>query len=89
MPASPSQTQALTLNQILWQLEIDHLINAQDAKNLMQTPKGQKQAKQHPLETIADAKLVQPNGDPLTLDTLLHWLANWSNQALFQIDPLK
>ena len=89
MTASPSQTQALTLNQILWQLEIDHLINAQDAKNLMQTPKGQKQAKQHPLETIADAKLVQPNGDPLSLDALLHWLANWSNQALFQIDPLK
>ncbi len=89
MPSEPSQSQALSLNQFLWQLEADHMISAQDAKNLMQTPKGQKQANQHPLETIADAHLKQPNGEPLSLDCLLSWLANWSNQALFQIDPLK
>ena len=89
MSSDPSNSQALSLNQIIWQLEKDHLIHSADAKALMQTPKGQKQAKQHPLETIADAKLTQPNGDLLSLDVMLHWLANWSGQPLFQIDPLK
>lgn len=89
MSSEPSNSQPLSLNQMIWHLEKDHLILSADAKNLLQTPKGQKQAKQHPLETIADAKLTQPNGDPLSLDVMLHWLANWSNQPLFQIDPLK
>jgi general secretion pathway protein E len=89
MSSDPSKTQALSLNQIIWQLETDHLISATDARNLMQTPKGRKQAEQHPIETIADAGLKQPNGDLLSLNILIHWLANWSKQAIFQIDPLK
>lgn len=89
MQHQPSQTDPLNLNQFVWQLEKDQLISAEDAKSVLQTPKGKKQANQHPLETIADANLNQPNGQPLTLNILLKWLANWSDQPVFQIDPLK
>ena len=89
MQSQPSQSEPLNLNQIIWQLEKDNLISEADAKAVMQTPKGKKQAAQHPIEIIADANLKQPNGQALSLKQLLNWLANWSNQAVFQIDPLK
>lgn len=89
MQLPPSKTEPLNLEQIVWQLEQDNLLSVHDAKTIVQSPKGKKQANQHPLETIADAKFTQPNGLPLSLNTLMEWLANWSNQTLFQIDPLK
>lgn len=89
MLSQPSPTEPLNLNQIVWQLENDKLISEQDAKAILQTPKGKKQAAQHPLEILADAKLSQPNGQALTLDNLLEWFGNWSQQPVFQIDPLK
>lgn len=89
MLLQPSNTEPLNLNQIVWQLEKDKLISEDDAKAILQIPKGKKQAAQHPLETIADAKLNQPSGHPLSLNSLLNWLANWSQQTVFQIDPLK
>ncbi|MFV1922517.1 MAG: GspE/PulE family protein [Methylotenera sp.] len=85
----PSQTEPLNLNQIIWQLEHDQLISNEDSKAILQTPKGKKQASQHPLEIIADAEVNQPSGQALTLNVLLNWLANWSHQTVFQIDPLK
>ncbi|MFT6031106.1 MAG: general secretion pathway protein E, partial [Oleiphilaceae bacterium] len=89
MLPQPSQTEALNLIQIVWQLEKDNLISAQDTRALLQTPKGKKQANQHPLETIADAKLKQPSGQALSINNLLSWFANWAKQSVFQIDPLK
>lgn len=89
MFAQPSQTEPLNLNQIVWQLEKDNLISEQDAKAVLQTPKGKKQAAQHPLETIVDANIKQPNGQALSMTQLLNWFANWSGQTVFQIDPLK
>lgn len=89
MLSQPSQVEPLNLNQILWQLEKDKLLTASDSKNILQTPKGKKQANQHPIETIADANIQQSNGQTLSLSLLLDWLAKWSNQDVFQIDPLK
>ncbi len=89
MQAQPSQTEPLNLNQIVWQLEKDNLISSSDAKTITQTPKGKKQASQHPLETIADGKFIQPNGQALSITILVNWLANWAQQPVFQIDPLK
>jgi len=85
----PSNSIPLNLAQIVKQLLHDKIISESDADALIKTPKGQKQAKQHPLEIIADAKLKQSNGLSLTIEVLVAWLANWSGQPFYQIDPLK
>jgi len=88
---NPASTQAMTLNlrDITSRLVEDGILPQKDAENLATTPKGQKQAQQHPLETIADAELTGKDGQSLTLDFLLQWLADWADQDLYQIDPLK
>jgi len=85
----PSKSVPLNLAQIVKQLLHDKIISDSDADNLIKSPKGQKQSKLHPLEVIADAKLKQSNGLSLTVEVLVAWLANWSDQAFYQIDPLK
>jgi len=85
----PSSTDPLTLTQIVSQLLAEKQISKQNADALIQTPKGQKQANQHPIETISDAQLKLESGKPLNLNFLVQWLADWSKQDLFQIDPLK
>jgi len=85
----PSKTVPLNLADIVKQLLHDEILSESDADALFKTPKGQKQAKQHPLEIIADAQLKQCNGLSLTLEVLMAWLANWSGQDFYQIDPLK
>jgi len=85
----PSHTDPLNLSQIVTKLADDERITKNEADALIQTPKGKKQAKQHPLETIADSQLKQINGEPLSLAVLVDWLAGWSKQSVYQIDPLK
>ena len=85
----PSKTDPLSLADLVKQLLHDEIISESDANTLYKTPKGQKQAKQHPLEIIADAKLKKNNGLSLTIEVLMVWLANWSNQDYYQVDPLK
>ena len=85
----PSKTVPLSLADILRQLRHDEILTEADADTLLKSPKGQKQAKMHPLEIIADAKLKQTNGLSLTIEVLMAWLANWSGQDFYQIDPLK
>jgi len=89
MPHAPSKSIALNLQDIVSRLLHDKVISQSDAEALINTPKGQKHANQHPLETIADSDLKQKNGQTLTLDWLVSWLANWSEQPHYQIDPLK
>lgn len=89
MQHEPSKSVPLNLQDIVSRLLHDKIICQADADTLINTPKGQKHAKQHPLETIADAELKQQDGTALTLDSLVSWLANWSGQAVFKIDPLK
>ncbi len=84
-----SESRVLTFNDIIKRLQLDELLSEHDATQLLSTPKGQKQAKQHPLETIADGNCKTPKGEPLSLERLSQWLADWAQQPLFSIDPLK
>ncbi|MEP6389771.1 MAG: GspE/PulE family protein [Halioglobus sp.] len=45
----------------------------------------------HPLVFLAEQKLADPSraGRPLDIDTLLGWLSQRTNQAVYEIDPLK
>lgn len=81
--------QALSLQDLVTQLLADERLSVTDANKLIATPKGQKQANQHPLDIIAAANLKQPNDKALDSLALLDWLAEWSGQSAYQIDPLK
>ncbi|TNC82334.1 MAG: type II secretion system protein E [Oleiphilus sp.] len=87
-PAKPVN-QLLTLQDLVSQLRSEDKLSAEDADKLITTPKGRKQANQHPLETIAQAGLKQPDETPLDLDFLVNWLGQWSGQTVYNIDPLK
>ena len=85
-----SVSRVLSFNDFLIQLEQDGRFTAQTAEQLRSTPKGAKQAKQHPLETIADARIQDTKTNKnLDMDALLNWLSEWSKQDVFVIDPLK
>jgi len=89
MPHKPSSSIPLNLQDIVSQLLREKIIPQTDADALINTPKGQKHANQHPLETIAEAEIIQTDGKVLSLDCLVSWLAKWSGQPYYQIDPLK
>jgi general secretion pathway protein E len=84
-----SHSEPLSFGQIVHQLEQDKWLSEEDAKMLLSAPKGSAQAKLHPLEVIANAELLKPNGEAINLESLLNWLGNWSGQEVYQIDPLK
>lgn len=86
---SPSAQTTVTLKMLVDQLVRDKLLSEKDAQSVLTTPKGVKHAKQHPLETIADAELNSPLGERLTLNRLTQWLADWAGQPVVVIDPLK
>lgn len=87
-PANPVN-KLLSLQDLVSQLRAENKLSPEDAEKLITTPKGSKQASQHPLETIAQANLKQPDDQPLDLDFLVNWLGQWSGQTVFHIDPLK
>lgn len=79
----------LSLSDITGKLVDDLVIHEEDAQTILNTPKGQKQANQHPLEIIANAEIKTRDGNALSMEHLVNWLANWSRQDAFVIDPLK
>jgi len=79
----------LSLHRLVTRLREQALISQAQAEKLLSTPKGQKQASQHPIETLADAKISLENGTALTQEWLLNWLSEWSEQRVVHIDPLK
>ena len=87
-PAQAVQ-KVLFLQDLVSKLQEDNKLSNADAEKIVSTPKGHKLANQHPLETIAEAGLKQPDGQVLNMENLLHWLGDWSGQAIFHIDPLK
>lgn len=89
MSAATLVNKTLSLQDILAQLKLDEKISDDDADKLLVTPKGQRQALLHPIEIIAQAGLKQPDGNALDIEDLLNWLANWAEQELYHIDPLK
>ncbi len=80
----------LTLADIVVQLVNDGIINQEDSDQLVnQSSTSQKQTL-HPLEIVAAANLTHRiTEQSLTLDILSQWLADWADQPLFYIDPLK
>ena len=89
MNASNMFNQTLTLNLIASELVEQGFIDDETKEKLLSCPKGQRQAKQHVIETIEQCNLKTTKDEPLNTEWLLNWLATWSDQSLFHIDPLK
>lgn len=89
MSIQQSHSEPLSFNQIVHKLSEDAWLKKEDEQSLLIAPKGSAQAKLHPLEIIANAQLSRPSGEAITIESLLQWLADWSKQEIFQIDPLK
>ncbi|UZE97340.1 GspE/PulE family protein [Alkalimarinus alittae] len=82
--------QTLALSDIVNQLLADGIINQEDSDQLVNQSKSRQALSLHPLEIIAGANLKNRLCDEnLTLDNLSQWLADWADQPLFHIDPLK
>lgn len=85
-------TASLTLDfsRTVNQLVSDGILAQDDADKLLSSPRGQKHVQLHPLEIIAGAGLKALNGDVnVDMNYLLDWLSDWSEQEIFNIDPLK
>lgn len=80
----------LALSDVVTQLVADGIINQEDSDQLVNQAKSRQSLSLHPLEIVATANLKNRLSDEaLTLDSLSQWLADWADQPLFQIDPLK
>jgi len=65
-------------------------LDQETAEKILSAHLGQDARRQHPLELVADHQLnSQRTGRPLDLEYLTQWLATWSDQPYFHIDPLQ
>ncbi|WP_097460257.1 GspE/PulE family protein [Mangrovitalea sediminis] len=65
-------------------------LSQDDAEKILHAHIGQDAQKRHPLELVAQSQVTsQRTGRTLDLETLTHWLADWSGQSYYHIDPLK
>ncbi|QCF26388.1 GspE/PulE family protein [Hydrocarboniclastica marina] len=86
----PRKDQFLSLSELCHALVSQGLISQDAAEQLVNANLGGDRKKRHPLELIARAELKsEATGRPLDLDQLTRWLATWSDQPYFHIDPLK
>ena len=75
-----------TVNQLI----DDGILAKEDADKLLSSPRGQKHIQLHPLEIVAGASLdAQSGGVKVDMPFLLDWLSDWSEQEIYNIDPLK
>jgi len=94
MPAPPHR-QTLTLRDICSALVESGEITGQDAEKVLTANLGAASGaghtpQRHPLELVAIAALAsQQDRRTLDLERLTHWLARWSGQSYYHIDPLK
>ncbi len=82
---------ALDLRTLMDDLLRQGLITSEAHTALLNTPRNKEQAVMHPLVYIASQNLVD-NRNPasrLDMETLMSWLADSCQQALFHLDPLK
>jgi len=94
-PPAPHRS-TLTLRDLCTALVGSDEISQEDAEKVLSAnigatnDPGHPASKKHPLELIAKAGLEsQRTGRTLNLDVLTQWLANWSDQPYYHIDPLK
>jgi general secretion pathway protein E len=81
----------LDFNRTVSQLVADGRLTQEQTDTLNKSPKGAKHAALHPIEVIAEAGLNSSESSPKKLDIpyLLDWLSVWSEQEIYNIDPLK
>lgn len=83
------QRSTLTLRDLCNALVTSGEIGQEDAERVLTANLGAQGHDRHPLEIIAIAALTsQTSGRSLDLERLTHWLAHWSGQPYFHIDPL-
>ncbi|KTS78494.1 type II secretion system protein E [Pseudomonas oryzihabitans] len=89
--ASSSADRWLDLGDILRELVSQRRIDQQTAEQCLLLRRGSANPQQHPLEFLAAQNvddLARP-GRKLDLDSLTRWLAEYSGQPFYRIDPLK
>ena len=80
----------LTLRELCNALADAGEISREDAERVLSANLGANSQARHPLEVIAIAQLTsQRDQRTLDLERLTRWLAGWSKQPYYHIDPLK
>jgi general secretion pathway protein E len=89
--ASPSADRWLDLGDILRELVNQRRIDQQTAEQCLLLRRGSANPQQHPLEFLAAQSVddLSRPGRKLDLDSLTRWLADYSKQPFYRIDPLK
>lgn len=89
--ASPSADRWLDLGDILRELVSQQRIDQQTAEQCLLLRRGSANPQQHPLEFLAAQSVddLSRPGRKLDLDSLTRWLAEYSGQPFYRIDPLR
>lgn len=89
--ASSSADRWLDLGDILRELVSQQRIDQQTAEQCLLLRRGSANPQQHPLEFLAAQSVddLSRPGRKLDLDSLTRWLAEYSGQPFYRIDPLK
>lgn len=89
--ASPSADRWLDLGDILRELVSQQRIDQQTAEQCLLLRRSSANPQQHPLEFLAAQSVddLSRPGRKLDLDSLTRWLAEYSGQPFYRIDPLK
>ena len=89
--ASSSADRWLDLGDILRELVSQQRIDQQTAEQCLLLRRGSANPQQHPLEFLAAQSMddLSRPGRKLDLDSLTRWLAEYSGQPFYRIDPLK
>ncbi|MFS2124085.1 GspE/PulE family protein [Pseudomonas sp. Pseusp97] len=89
--APSAQDRLLDLGDILRELVTQGRVDQNDAEQCLAIRRSAVKNQQHPLEFLAAQQVEdrQRPGRKLDLETLVHWLADFSGQPYQRIDPLK
>lgn len=89
--APSAQDRQLDLGDILRELVTQGRVAQDDAEQCVAIRRSAVKNQQHPLEFLAAQQIddLKRVGHKLDLDTLVHWLADYSGQPYLRIDPLK
>ena len=79
----------LTLEELIPPLRKARLLSDAALREIQQNPAVGRLSNVHPLTWLAERKLKSPDGKPLTIERLVHWLADHAGLPFFSIDPLK
>jgi general secretion pathway protein E len=86
-----SPNRRLDFDEVLFMLETDGLLAADDAKRARTMPRGSGRTELHPLVVVANAKFEDRRhpGTALSLESLTDWIAHHAGLPHVHIDPTK